>query len=162
MVHAIDEKKMTWEDFQVKFKNRYLKERYYDDKAKEFHGLRLGHLTIDYFFTEFTNLLRYVPYIREEKAKLQRFLNCFPAVYKEKIEFDNARTMEEAVRKARLYYQQFKGKGEHGKGWVKKGEIKRRKHKPTYLKNFGRDHQRKKLINQKKAKLLNPKLVPNN
>ena len=37
MVHAIDEKTVTWEDFQVKFKKRYLNERYYDDKAKEFH-----------------------------------------------------------------------------------------------------------------------------
>ena len=34
MVHAIDEKIVTWEDFQVKFKNRYLNEHYYDDKEK--------------------------------------------------------------------------------------------------------------------------------
>lgn len=61
MIHAIDEKKLTWEDFQVKFKNCYLNERYYDDKAKEFHEIRLGQLTIDDFVTKFTNLLRYVP-----------------------------------------------------------------------------------------------------
>ena len=42
MVHAIDEKVVTWEDFQVKFKNRYLNEHYYDDKGKNFHELRLG------------------------------------------------------------------------------------------------------------------------
>ena len=60
MVHAIDEKTVTWEDFQVKFKNCYLNERYYDDKEKEFHELRLGQLTIDEFVTKFTNLLRYV------------------------------------------------------------------------------------------------------
>ena len=112
MVHAIDEKTVTWEDFQVKFKNRYLNEHYYDDKAKEFHELRLGQLTIDEFVTNFMNLLRYVPYIREENAKVQRFLNCFPAVYKEKIEFDHPKTMDEAMRKDRLCYQQFKGKHE--------------------------------------------------
>ena len=61
---------MTWEDFQVKFKNRYLNEHYYDGKAKEFHELILGQFTIDEFFTKFTNLLRYVPYIREEKEKV--------------------------------------------------------------------------------------------
>ena len=77
MVHAIDEKTVTWEDFQVKFKNCYLNEPYNDDKAKEFHELRLGQLTIDEFVTKFTNLLRYVSYIREEKAKVQRFLNCW-------------------------------------------------------------------------------------
>ena len=120
MVHAIDEKIVSWEDFQVKFKNRYLNERYYDDKEKEFHELRLGQLTIDEFVTNFTNLLRYVPYIREEKEKVQRFLNFFPVVYKEKIEFDNPKTMDEAVRKARLCYQQFKGKNEHGKSWINK------------------------------------------
>ena len=42
MVHAIDENTVIGEDFPVKFKNRYLNERYYDDKAKEFHELRLG------------------------------------------------------------------------------------------------------------------------
>ena len=115
MVHAIDEKTVTWEYFQAKFKNHYLNERYYDDKAKEFHELRLGQLTIDEFVTKFTNLLRYVPYIREEKEKVQRFLNCLPTMYKQKIEFDNPKTMDEAVRKARLCYQQFKGKAEQGK-----------------------------------------------
>ena len=104
MVHAIDEKTMTWEDFQVKFKNRYLNERYYDDKEKELHELRLGQHTIDEFVNKFTNMLWHVPYICKEKEKVQMFLNCLPAVYKEKIEFDNAKTMDEVVRKARLCY----------------------------------------------------------
>ena len=128
-----------------------MNKRYYDDKAKEFHELRLGQLTIDEFVTKFTNLLSYVPYIWEEKEKVQRFLNCLPIVYKEKIEFDNPKTMDEAVRKARLCYQQFKGKGEHGKGWVNKGEIKRKKQKPAYLKNYGRDHRRKKFNKPKES-----------
>lgn len=42
VVHAIDEKMVTWEDFQVKFKNQYLNEHYYEKKEKEFHELRLG------------------------------------------------------------------------------------------------------------------------
>ena len=63
MVHAIAEKTVTWEYFQVKFKSRYLNKCYYDDKAKAFQELKLGQLTIDEFVTKFTNLLRYVPYI---------------------------------------------------------------------------------------------------
>ena len=110
MVHAIDEKIVTWEDFHVKFKNRYLNECYYDDKEKEFHEMRLGQLTIDEFVTKLTNLLRYVPYIREDKAKVQKFLNFFPVVYKERIEFDNPKTMDEVVRKARLCYNSSKVK----------------------------------------------------
>ena len=62
MVHVIDEKMVTLEEFQVNFKNRYLNEHYYyDDKAKEFHELRLGKFMIDEFVTKFINLLRYVP-----------------------------------------------------------------------------------------------------
>ena len=97
MVHAIDEKTVTWEDLQVKFKNLYLNEIYHDDRAKEFHELRLGHISIDEFVTKFTNLLRYVTYIREYKAKVHRFLSCLPTVYKENIERDNPKAMDEVV-----------------------------------------------------------------
>ena len=99
MVHVLDEKTITWEDFQTKFKSRYMNERSYDDKAKYFHELRLGQFNIDEFFTKFTNLLLCVPYIREEKAKVQLFLNLLDTIYKERIEFDNPKTMDEAVHK---------------------------------------------------------------
>ena len=72
-------------------------------------------------------------------------------VYKEKIEFDNPKKMDEAVRKARLCYQQLKGKTDQGKGWVSKNEFKGRKQKPAYLKNFGRDHQRKRFSKPKES-----------
>ena len=55
MVHLPDEKNVIWEDFQAKFKSRYLTERYYDDKDKEFHEMRLGQLTNDESVTKFTN-----------------------------------------------------------------------------------------------------------
>ena len=51
MVHVLDEKTITWEDFQIKFRSRYLNEIYYDDKAKEFHEMILRQLTIDEFVT---------------------------------------------------------------------------------------------------------------
>ena len=72
--------------------------------------------------------------------------------YKEKIEFDNPKTMDEAVRKSRLCYQQFKGKIEQGKRWAQKNEFKGRKPKPASLKNFGRDHQRKKFNKPRESK----------
>ena len=59
--------------------------------------------------------------------------------------------MDEVVRKARLCYQHFKGKSEHGKSWINKGEFKGNKQKPAYLKNFGRDHQRKKFNKTKES-----------
>lgn len=67
---------------------------------------------MDEFITKFTSLLRYVPYIREEKAKVQRFVNSLHLVMREMIEFDNPKTIDEVIRKAMICYQQSKQKGE--------------------------------------------------
>lgn len=104
MVWGVSEQDVTWETFQRYFKEKYLTERFYDEKAREFHDLRLGQQTIDEFITKFTSLLRYVPYIREEKAKVQWFVNSLPLAMRERIEFDNPKTMDEAIRKARICY----------------------------------------------------------
>eukprot|EP00253_Pinus_taeda_P014569 PITA_14569 len=69
IVKGVSEHTITREKFQRYFKERYLTERFYDEKARECHDLRLGKQTMDEFITCFTSLLRYVPYIREEKAK---------------------------------------------------------------------------------------------
>eukprot|EP00253_Pinus_taeda_P002531 PITA_02531 len=76
---------------------------------------------MDEFITKFTSLLCYVPYIREEKAKVQRFVSSLPQTMRERIEFDSLKTMDEAIRKARICYQQNKQKGEKfGKRWTDK------------------------------------------
>ena len=67
---------------------------------------------MDEFITRFTSLLCYVPYIREEKAKVQRFVSSLPPYMRERIEFDNPKSMDEAIRKARICYQKSKQKGE--------------------------------------------------
>eukprot|EP00253_Pinus_taeda_P016580 PITA_16580 len=112
IVKGVSEQNITWEKFQKYFKERYLTERFYDEKAWEFHDLRLGQQSMDEFINCFTSLLRYVPYIKEEKAKVQRFVSSLPAYIRERIEFDNPRTMDEAIRKARICYQQNKQKGD--------------------------------------------------
>ena len=56
--------------------------------------------------SKFLSLLRYVLYIVDEKPKVQRFLSCLPFHIKEKIEYDNPKTFEEAMRKANLCYEQ--------------------------------------------------------
>eukprot|EP00253_Pinus_taeda_P011685 PITA_11685 len=121
MVRGVSEQDVTWEMFQRYFKEKYLTERFYDEKTREFHDLRLGQQTIDEFVTKFTSLLRYVPYICEEKGKVQRFVSSLPLTMRERIEFDNPKTMDEAIRKARLCYQQNKSKRENsGKRWTDK------------------------------------------
>lgn len=103
---------------------------------------------MDDFVVKFTNLLWYVMYIKEEKAKVQGFFNSLLALYKERIEFDNPNPMDEDVRKVRLCYQQFKNRSEGLKPWKIKDKTKSvtniKGQKQPYHKNFGKDHQRKK------------------
>eukprot|EP00253_Pinus_taeda_P032987 PITA_32987 len=125
IVKGVTEQTITWENFQRYFKERYLIERFYDEKEREFHDLRLGQQTMDEFITRFTSLLRYVPYIREEKAKVQRFVSSLPPYMRERIEFDNPKSMDEAIHKARICYQQSKQKGEAaGRKWNEKKSFK--------------------------------------
>ena len=67
--------------------------------------MKLDQMTMDEYITKFTSLLRYVPYLRDEKAKVQRFLSSLPTHMKERIEFINSRTMDEEIRKPRMCYQ---------------------------------------------------------
>ena len=55
---------------------------------------------------KFLILLRYVPYIIDEKPKIQRFISFFPLMFKEQIEYDNPKTLEEAMRKENFCYDQ--------------------------------------------------------
>ena len=58
--------------------------------------------------SKFLSLLRYVPYIIDENPKIQRFLSCLPTSFKDRIEFDNPKTLEKAMRKAKFCYEQRK------------------------------------------------------
>ena len=42
-------------------------------------------MTMEDLINKFLDLLRFVPYIKEEKVKVQRFLSCLPEAYKDKI-----------------------------------------------------------------------------
>ena len=99
--------------------------------------MKLGEMTMDEYITKFTSLLRYVPYVREEKAKVQMFLSTFPTHMKERIEFVNPRTMDEEIRKERMCYQQSKEKGEVGKIWQpRKGQKNSSKFKGARSNNL--------------------------
>lgn len=57
---------------------------------------------MDEFITRFTSLLCYVPYIREEKAKVQWFISILPLTMSQRIEFDNPKMMDEVIWKTRI------------------------------------------------------------
>ena len=113
-----------WKWFQKYFKQKYLSNKYFDDKIKEFHEMRLGHQTMEEYANKFLELLRYVKYIKDEKVKIQHFQSEFLQSYKERIEFYEPKTLEEAIRKAKYCYEQRKGKPNYHKTWKDKKNEK--------------------------------------
>ena len=87
-----------------------MSEQYYEERAKEFYELKLGTMNMKELNSKFLSLLRYVPYIVDEKLKLQWFLSYLPFHIKSKIEYDNPKTLEEAMRKANFCYEKNRKK----------------------------------------------------
>ena len=83
--------------------------------------------------------MRYVRYIRDEKVKIQWFLSRLPQAYKDRIEFYEPRTLEEAMRKSKYCYEQSKGKPNYHKAWKDKKNEKfdqrRKGFKPSRFRN---------------------------
>ena len=91
---------------------------------------------------KFLELLRYVRYIKDEKMKIQRFLSGLPQSYKEIIEFYEPRTMEEAIRKAKYFYEQSKGKPYYHKAWKDKKNEKSNQRKKGFKPSNFRNQQK--------------------
>ena len=104
-VKGIKEKEVNWSTFKRYFKKKFLSEQYYEERAKEFYDLKLGSMTMKDLNSKFLSLLRYVPYLVDEKPKVQRFLNCLPYHIKDIIEYGNPKTLEEAMRKANFCFE---------------------------------------------------------
>jgi hypothetical protein len=70
-VKGVHEKEFSWKQFNKYFTKKYLSEKYMDGNNKDFYELGMGQLTIDEYVNKFLELLRYVPYIKDEKVKVQ-------------------------------------------------------------------------------------------
>ena len=75
----------------------------------------------DDYTRRFLELLRYVPYLKEEKANIQRFTSGLPMALKDRIEFDDPRSLDETIRKLK-HCEQSKRKSETKPYW--KGNAK--------------------------------------
>ena len=75
----------------------------------------------------------------KEKVKVQCFLSGLPPSYKDRIEFYEPRTLEEAIRKAKYCYEQSKRKPDYHKAWkdknTKKFDQRRKGFKPSNFRN---------------------------
>ena len=56
---------ICWDTFRKFFQEKYMSERFFDRKVKEFHELCMGSMTMDAFINRFLDLLHYVPHIKE-------------------------------------------------------------------------------------------------
>ena len=72
------------------------------------------------------------------------FLSCLPFHIKDKIEYDNPKTLEEAMQKANFYYEQNR-KRETMPNWKEKryNNFEQRKKGFTPNQNFGHNNSRK-------------------
>jgi hypothetical protein len=112
---GVCEEDLSWKRFEKYFQKKYFSKRYFDEKAKEFYELKLGQLTMEEYVNKFLDLLRYVPYIKAEKAKAQRFISGLPKEYWNRIEFDEPKTLEDIIRKATYCHEQYGHQAEsHG------------------------------------------------
>jgi hypothetical protein len=59
-------------EFKRYFEKKYLKKRYNDRNMKVFFELKLGNMTINEYERRFLELLKYVPFIKDETVKIQR------------------------------------------------------------------------------------------
>lgn len=69
-VIGMREEDLTWNEFKRLLKWKYPSERYFDDREKEFYELKMGSRIDDEYTTKFLDLLKYVPYLNEDKAKI--------------------------------------------------------------------------------------------
>ena len=99
---------------------------------QEFFDLRLGNMTMDEYVKKFLDLMRYVTCIHEDKIKIHRFLSGLPSFYKDRIQYDEPKSLEEAIRKAKHMYEQSKGRTYFRRSW----KDKKQDHQDQRTKGF--------------------------
>jgi hypothetical protein len=76
----------------------------------EFFELKLGSMTIDKYERRFLELLKYVSFIKDEQVNIHRCLSGLPSFIKDKIQYDDPKTLEETIRRAKCIYDQHRGR----------------------------------------------------
>jgi hypothetical protein len=138
-VQHIREKEVTWKEFKRYFEEKYMTKRYYDRKMKEFFKINLGSMTIDEYEQRFLELLKYVPFIKDKAVKIQRYMSGLPPSMGDKIEYDDPKTMEETIRRAKCLYEQQGERLILRKDWNDQRKFKKEQrqkgNKPSFFRN---------------------------
>lgn len=94
-----------------------MSERYYDRKAKELYKLKMGSMIDEEYMTNFLEFLRYVPYLKDEKSKVQIFDSGLSLAFRDQSEYDEPLSLEEFIRKLKHFYEHSKHKTKSQQGW---------------------------------------------
>jgi hypothetical protein len=81
-------------------------------------------MTVAKYEKKFLGVLKYVRFIDDEKVKIQIFLSGLPTFYKEKIKYDEPKTLTEAIKKAKYLYGKGQGRESLQKYWKDKKNVK--------------------------------------
>jgi hypothetical protein len=90
---------------------------------KELFELNLGSMTIDEYERKFLELLKYVSFIKDETVNIQRYLSGFPSFISYKVQYDDPKTLEETIRRAKGLYDQQKAMPTFQKAWEEKKKF---------------------------------------
>ena len=116
-VGGIIEKELTWDEFENIFRERHLFRQYYDWKARELYKLKLDQLSNDEYVTNFLELLRYVSYFKDEKAKIHRFFSGFPMALRDEIELLGPKTLKDSIKNLSHFNEQERHKLDFKSSW---------------------------------------------
>ena len=117
-------KELSWHEFKRLSRKKYLSERYYDGKCNAFYELKMGSMKDDEYMTKFLELFRHVLYLKDDKTKFKIFTSGLPLTFKDRIEYDEPRSLEEVIGKLKHCYEQSKCKNESKQGWKGNGKLK--------------------------------------
>jgi hypothetical protein len=81
-------------------------------------------MSMEEYEKRFFDLLKSVDFIKDEKVKIQRFLSGSLSFYSDKIQYDNYKTLEEAIRRAKHLYEKSRGRSIFQKFWNDKRKGK--------------------------------------
>jgi len=62
-------------------------------------------MTMKDYENKFMEILRYMGFIKEEKVKIQRFMGGLLSFYSDKIQLDDLKNLEKAIRKYKHLYE---------------------------------------------------------
>ena len=84
-------------------------------------------------------LLKYVPFIKDEAVKIQRYLSGLPPSISDKIQYDDPKTMEETIRREKCLYEQQREWPTFWKAWDDQKKFRKEKrlkgNKPPFFRN---------------------------